>query len=76
MLKDANQLPVTLVPLGSSLARAGRLEDAHVILDQVVRDGVVVVPGTRPRKKSTVRMIGDRRIRALHAVSDAPYMIV
>lgn len=36
----ANQLPVTLVPLGSSLARAGRLEEAHVMLDQIVRDGI------------------------------------
>ncbi|MEO5589383.1 MAG: protein kinase [Gemmatimonadaceae bacterium] len=36
----ANQFSVTLVPLGSSLARAGRLDEAHVMLDQIVRDGI------------------------------------
>jgi tetratricopeptide (TPR) repeat protein len=32
----ANQLPITLVPLGSSLARAGRVDDAHAMLDSIV----------------------------------------
>lgn len=36
----ANQLPVSLVPLGSSLARAGRLDEAHVMLDRIMRDGI------------------------------------
>jgi eukaryotic-like serine/threonine-protein kinase len=35
----ARQLPVTLVPLGSSLARAGRAEAAHALLDPVL-DGL------------------------------------
>jgi serine/threonine-protein kinase len=36
----AKQLPVTLVPLGSSLARAGRLDDAHAMLDPIVKSGI------------------------------------
>lgn len=32
----AKQLPITLVPLGSSLARAGRLGEAHSLLDPVL----------------------------------------
>jgi serine/threonine-protein kinase len=32
----AKQLPVTLVPLGSSLARAGKLEEAHALLNPVM----------------------------------------
>ncbi|MEO7367657.1 MAG: protein kinase [Gemmatimonadaceae bacterium] len=36
----ARQLPVTLVPLGSSLARAGRMDEAHAMLDTIVRAGI------------------------------------
>jgi serine/threonine-protein kinase len=32
----AKQLPITLVPLGSSLARAGRVDDAYAMLDPIV----------------------------------------
>jgi serine/threonine-protein kinase len=36
----AKQLPITLVPLGSSLARAGRTEEAHAMLDPIVISGI------------------------------------
>jgi eukaryotic-like serine/threonine-protein kinase len=36
----AKQLPITLVPLGSSLARAGRLDEAHAMLDPIVKSGI------------------------------------
>ncbi|HEX6576080.1 MAG TPA: protein kinase [Gemmatimonadaceae bacterium] len=39
-VEKAKQLPVSLVPLGTTLARAGRLEEAHDILDPVVRGGI------------------------------------
>ena len=32
----AKQLPVTLVPLGCSLARAGRFDEAHALVDPVI----------------------------------------
>ena len=32
----AKQLPITLVPLGASLARAGRFEEAHSLIDPVM----------------------------------------
>ncbi|MEP6508757.1 MAG: protein kinase, partial [Gemmatimonadales bacterium] len=36
----AQQLPVTLVPLASSLARAGRLDEAHVMIDEILRNNI------------------------------------
>jgi serine/threonine-protein kinase len=39
-VEKAKQIPISLVPLGTSLARAGRIEEAREMLDPVVRGGI------------------------------------